>query len=114
MSERGIKAGIRLALGRGATRVFNNPVGVAIYPDGSRVPYGLVPGAADLIGWCSIEVTPDMVGKRVAVFTAIETKAPRGRRAAHQRNFIEAVRDAGGYAGFARTTEEAKKILEGE
>ena len=114
MSERSIKAAIRLAVSEPGTVLFNNPVGVAVYPDGSRVPYGLVPGAADLIGWRSVVVTPAMVGRRVAVFAAVETKAPRGRREQHQRNFVEQVREAGGLAGFARSVDEALKILGGE
>lgn len=35
-------------------------------------------GTPDLIGFDSVEITPDMVGKRVAVFTGTELKASRG------------------------------------
>lgn len=118
MSERNIKAAIRLALCAGDTRLFNNPVGVAIYPDGaggaSRVPYGLVPGASDLVGWHSVTITPQMVGQRVAIFAAVETKAPRGHKRAAQRQFIDAVLQAGGRAGFARSVDEAVKIIAGD
>lgn len=86
MSEAGIKREIRLAIGgRDDTRLFNNPVGVAIYPDGSRVNYGLHVGAADCVGWRSVEITADMVGKRVAVFCSIEVKGPRGRPTPEQK-----------------------------
>ena len=30
--------------------------------------------SSDLIGWTEIIITPEMIGKRVAVFTAIEVK----------------------------------------
>jgi hypothetical protein len=34
--------------------------------------YGLCLGSSDLIGWTIREITPDMVEKKVAVFTAIQ------------------------------------------
>ena len=92
-------------------RIFRNNVGVALYPDGSRVKYGLCTGSSDLIGYASITVTPDMVGSKVAVFTAIETKTRKGKQTAQQKNFIEQVRLFGGIAGVARTEEEAVKII---
>lgn len=114
MSEAGIKREIRLAIGgRDDTRLFNNPVGVAIYPDGSRVNYGLHVGAADCVGWRSVEITADMVGKRVAVFCSIEVKGPRGRPTPEQKNWSEQVRAAGGLAGFARSVADALKIITG-
>jgi hypothetical protein len=55
-----------------------------------------------------------MVGKRVAVFVAIETKSPRGRLTPEQRAFIETAKRMGALAGVARSVEEATTILEGE
>lgn len=94
-------------------RLFRNNVGTALYPDGSRVRYGLCPGSSDLIGWRSVTVTPDMVGKPVAVFTAIEVKRSHGhaRKQAGQQPFVDAVRAAGGIAGFARSEAEAAALL---
>ena len=57
--------------------LFRNNCGTALAPDGSgrRIKYGVAnPGGADLIGWESIEITPEMVGSKVAVFAAIECK----------------------------------------
>lgn len=69
-------------------------------------------GTSDLIGWTTMTITPDMVGRRVAVFTAIETKASGGgvKRDA-QKDFIANVLAAGGRAGFARSVEEARAII---
>jgi hypothetical protein len=39
----------------------------------------LCKGSADLIGYRTITITPDMVGQQVAVFTSIEVKTPTGR-----------------------------------
>ena len=111
--ERTIMRRILLALCRiTGVRLFRNNIGLAKYPDGSRVKYGLCPGSADLIGWRSMTVTPDMVGRKVAVFMAVETKAARGRVTAGQENFIDRVREAGGIAGVVRSEEEARGLIE--
>lgn len=74
---------------------------------------GLCKGSADLIGWRSIVITPDMVGRRVAIFAAVEVKARSGRLTAEQRAFLEAVWRAGGIAGVARSEAEAVALAEG-
>jgi hypothetical protein len=69
-------------------------------------------GAADLIGWTSMTITPDMVGCRVAVFTALEVKETAGgRKRDEQRNFIDQVRLAGGIASFVSSPEEAEHVV---
>ncbi|NIO83420.1 MAG: VRR-NUC domain-containing protein [Candidatus Aminicenantes bacterium] len=99
--------------GRPDVRLFRNNCGTAIMPDGSYVKYGLCnPGGSDLIGWRSITITPDMVGRRVALFTAIEVKSGKGRPDKDQRNFIKQVKKAGGLAGVARSPASAEKIID--
>ena len=111
-TERDILARIRLALGLlPGLRLFRNSSGVAVHGDGSRVPYGIGPGGADLIGWRSVVVTPEMVGSRVAVFAALEVKGMRGNLRQEQRQFLAAVEDAGGIAGVARSEGEARRLL---
>ncbi len=101
-----------LALGaRPDVRLFRNTVGVAVFPDGSRVAYGLSPGSSDIIGWQSVEVTQDMVGQKLAVFVAIEAKAEKGRVSPHQQQFIETVKQFGGIAGVARSPKEAMELI---
>ncbi len=92
-------------------RIFRNNVGVAIYSDGRRVRYGLCPGSSDLIGWKSVDVTPDMIGKKVAVFLAVEIKAGKTTVKEHQDNFIDVVREFGGIAGVVRDIEDVDKIV---
>ena len=112
MSEIGIQSSIMLALGRGMSRIFRNNCGVARFPNGSTVRYGVAnPGGSDLIGWTSITVTPEMVGQTVAVFVAVKVKDAKGRASAEQVNFINAVRRAGGRAGIARSVDEAEAIV---
>lgn len=67
------------------------------------ITFGLITGASDRIGWKSVLITPEMVGKKIAVFSAIECKTKRGRISADQDNFIKQVDDAGGIAFVARS-----------
>jgi len=71
-----------------------------------------VVGTPDLIGWTSMLITPDMVGGRVAVYTAIETRRTTGGRTSEdQKKFIAQVLKAGGIAGVANSPEAAKEIV---
>ena len=72
--------------------------------------FGLGKGTADLIGWKSINVTPDMVGKKIAVFTAIEVK-DKSKPEPAQIDFLNELNDAGGYAGVAHNLDEALEII---
>jgi hypothetical protein len=102
---------IRLALGRGLVRLFRNNTGALKDQSGRMVTFGLCKGSSDLIGWRTITVTPDMVGRQLAVFAAIEVK-DKGRATPEQLAFIEVVRKAGGLAGVARSIEEGQRILD--
>jgi hypothetical protein len=74
------------------------------------VQFGLCKGSADLIGWRTVTVTPDMVGQRIAVFTSIEVKTPTGRLRPEQQQWLDAVQAAGGIAGVARSVEDAQRL----
>ena len=101
-----------LALSGLGARVFRNNVGLAVYPDGSRVKYGLCVGSSDIIGFVPVVITPDMVGQTVAVFLAVETKA--GTKATKEQDaFIAMVQRFGGRAGVARSDEDAIAVAAG-
>ena len=104
---------IRLALGsRSDLRLFRNQVGSLPDPrTGRLVTFGLARGSADLIGWRTVTVTPDMVGQQVAVFTSIEVKTPTGRLRPDQQAWLSVVRDAGGICGIARSVNDAHAIV---
>lgn len=74
---------------------------------------GLPPGFADLFGLVAVEITPDMVGKNLAVFTALEVK-DGARVSPLQRNFINAVNDNGGRAGVVRSVDDAERLVFGK
>jgi len=75
------------------------------------VTFGLCKGSADLIGWRSVTITPEMVGQQVAVFTSIEVKSSSGRVKPEQQQWLNAVQAAGGIAGVARSVGEAMDLL---
>ena len=111
--ETDLQQRIRLALGtRHDLRIFRNQVGSLPDPrTGRLVQFGLARGSADLIGWRTVVVTPEMVGQRIAVFTSLEIKTPTGRLAPGQRHWLHAVHQAGGIAGVARSVQDALQIV---
>lgn len=112
MTESALLADVRLALSRGPTRLFRNQCGALEDKRGRWVQFGVgSPGGSDLLGWHTVTVTSEMVGQRIAIFTAIECKAPRGRLTTEQAAFIAAVRAAGGIAGEVRSVEQAVRLL---
>jgi len=113
MNETTILQRIRLALGRvPGLRLFRNNVGGLKDQFGRFVKFGLNPGSGDLIGWRSVEVTPDMVGKRIAVFTSVEVKTPTGKIRPDQIVWQKNVADAGGIAIIVRSEEEALDAIQ--
>ena len=111
MSETPIMQRIRLALSRMGSRMFRNQVGTYQLIDGRWLSSGLCTGSSDLIGWTPTMITADMVGRTVAVFTAVEVKAFRGRARKEQNHFMDAVVNAGGIAGLARSEADAVDII---
>lgn len=108
------------------TRLWRNNVGEAwlgrnfvvrdgrlVSGDAMRVRYGLCVDSSDLIGPTSVIVTPEMLGTRVAIFTAIEVKSSSGRLSKGQGAFIQMVTGLGGRAGVARDCDEARRIITG-
>jgi hypothetical protein len=109
-SEQSIQQHIRLTCSTGSTRLFRNNTGTLRDANGRPVSFGLCKGSADLIGWRTVTITPEMVGQQVAVFTSIEVKTASGRLTPEQRQWLAAVETAGGIAGVARSVEDALRI----
>ena len=109
MTEREILRAIRLELGgRSDLVLWRNSTGTAEYYDRSgrphRVPYGLVPGASDLIGI----LAPS--GRLVA----LEVKTARGRVSKDQKMFLNLVRRMGGIGAVVRSVDDAIDAIEGD
>ena len=124
MKEMDILKTVMLNCCRGAVRLFRQNtgtgwVGVIVGRTKDTITLknprplnaGLCVGSSDLIGWKSVVITPDMLGKRVAIFTALEVKTEDGRATGAQRNFISNIRDCGGISGIVRSVEDALEIL---
>jgi hypothetical protein len=111
LTEQQIQQHIRLACGKGDCRLFRNNTGTLKDANGRPVQFGLCKGSADLIGWQTITITPDMVGQQVAVFLSIEVKTLTGRLRPEQQQWLDAVQAAGGVAGVARSVEDAEAIV---
>jgi hypothetical protein len=74
--------------------------------------------SSDLIGITKIVITPDMVGKTIGVFTAIEVKKedwnPNKKLDDHeikQLNFLNFVTSMGGISAFANSVDNLKLIF---
>lgn len=76
----------------------------------SPVKYGLCEGSSDRIGITTVIVTPEMVGRELGIFTAWEVKTQTGSADDKQKDFIAAVRRAGGLAGVVRSPDEAVAV----
>jgi len=112
-AETTLQQQIRLALGTlPYVRAFRNQVGSLPDPrTGRLVTFGLARGSADLVGWRTVTVTPDMVGTTVAVFLSIEVKTATGRLRPEQQQWLDAVQAAGGIAGIARSVPDALQLV---
>ena len=107
--------------------LMRNNSGACIDETGRLVRYGLGNiskkhsdqiKSADLVGITQVKITPEMVGRTLGVFTAIEVKKEAwnpdkklDKRETAQDNFIKWVRLNGGYAGFANSIDKLFEIL---
>lgn len=108
--EKTISARIRLAAPHHNTRLFRNMVGQYKIDD-RWIKYGLGKGSPDLVGWKTVEIVPEMVGQRIAVFVGIEVKATGETPRRNQKAWIKAITGACGLAGVVRDVEEAEAYL---
>jgi hypothetical protein len=110
-SEHEIQQRIRLACGRGPVRLWRNNTGALVDRQGRLVRFGLCRGSSDLIGLRSLEITPELVGQRIAQFVALEIKATGGAASPEQRAFLQTVEQLGGLAAICRSQAEAEQAL---
>lgn len=76
-----------------------------------KVSFGLQEGSQDLFGWVSVEITPEMVGKRIAIAAGIEVKRPGEKPKPHQENWARMMGDLGGICIVATSPEQALEEL---
>lgn len=87
-------------------------VGDVVVRQARRFHAGLCEGSSDYIGWTPVKITADMIGKEVAVFTAVEVKTRTGRPTDKQIKFLSAVGRSGGFGTICRSPEEAASFAQ--
>jgi hypothetical protein len=123
MRESSVSQRVQLeAAAEGVTLLRNNN-GAAFDKTGRLIRYGLGHVApdqplrsSDLIGWTPMVITPAMVGKVVAVFTAVEVKTegwklPTDEREKAQAKFLDLVRQSGGLSTFATSVKDVLRLI---
>ena len=125
-SEHEIQNEIRIAVGKEqSATLFRANVGEAwtgtlassnlnrvVIEDARRFRSGLPIGFPDLFGFRTVTVTPEMVGKKLAVFAFLEGKKPGGRTSKAQEKMHAFLHEAGAVGGVARSAEEAVTLLQ--
>lgn len=107
------QADLILKAPRVGARLLRNNVGQMTDQQGNVVRYGVGgPGGADLIGPTTIVITPEMVGREVAVFTAVEVKAQGRKPTDAQRAFLAMVKARGGIACLAYRLEDFHEAVD--
>jgi len=110
-------------------RLLRNNNG-AVEVDGRFIRFGLgniskrisdMMKSSDYIGVTKVVITQEMVGKTVGVITAIEVKPkgfnifrldfPKQSREFAQLNFLNFIREFGGFAGFVTSGDDLKTII---
>lgn len=122
-SEAEIQQAIQLEAPKMGVTLMRNNSGGFKDETGRLVRYGLGQvsnnqafKSSDLIGWTEIVVTPEMIGQRLAIFTAIEVKSEKWKpskdeREEKQNNFIKWVKSRGGIASMVNSVEEFVKVF---
>lgn len=87
----------------GAFRSIDNP---------KRIVKVGTAGISDAMAVVSIEVTPEMVGRRVGVAVGIEFKAEKGRQSDAQAAWQKAFEGCGGTYAIVRSVEDAVALVE--
>lgn len=125
-SESAVSSEIQLALAYAGAIVQRNNVGACEDKTGRIVRYGLMNESSqmnkrfkssDLICPVPVLITPQMVGTVIGAYVAIEAKREDWKfretdeHALAQMRYHDIIRSVGGFAGFARSPQEALRII---
>ena len=77
-----------------------------------RIRFGLAVGSGDLIGYRRVTITPEMVGRDVAVFLSCEVKTEKGPVREEQYRWAAHINSVGGIAVIARSLDAARAELD--
>lgn len=134
--ESKIQTDIRDKLSNGSVRLFRNTVGQGLMIShkhsftaqaiigkaidlvrslgghAQRIKFGLAVGSGDLIGYRRVTITPEMVGRDVAVFLSCEVKTEKGPVREEQHRWAAHINSVGGIAVIARSLDAARSELD--
>lgn len=96
-----------------AGQLYRIPADGVYIPHARPCAVGLAPETPDIVGMRSVTITPDMVGRTIAVFAGVEVKTEDGRIQAGQAHCIAVFSRMGARVGIARDIETARAILDG-
>ena len=111
--ETALQNRIRIRLSRACKDLvhFRNSVGALKDENGRMVQFGLGTGSPDLVGYKKVTVTPDMVGKDLAIFVGMEIKMPGKKPRADQKHWLDSLAASGGIAGFVTSEDQALDLV---
>ena len=136
VGESKIQTDIRDKLSNGRVRLFRNTVGQGLMiahkhsfttqaiigkvidlvrslgGHAQRIKFGLAVGSGDLIGYRRVTITPEMVGRDVAVFLSCEVKTEKGPVREEQYRWAAHINSVGGIAVIARSMDAARAELD--
>lgn len=116
--EAPILADVRLEASKIGCRLFRNNRGLFYTLNGDKTRAGLeADGASDLIGFAPVTITPDMVGKTLAVLLVAETKKSTWKKPStdterQQEKFINFINKSGGIGFFINDPQALKKSVD--
>ena len=87
----------------GVFRSMNDPA--------RRVRVGTA-GMSDALAVVEVEITPEMVGKRVGVAVGLEFKSGSGKQSKAQAAWQRALEKSGGKYALIRSVDDAEKVVE--
>lgn len=128
MSESEVQQKVQIEAAYYGCQLMRNNSGAFIDKDGRQIRFGLGNTSkqhneriktSDLIGFTTVTITPEMVGMKLAVFTAVECKEGKWKPGSNPREraqsaFIEWVKKSGGIAGFAASVNDFVSIMKGQ
>ena len=136
VGESKIQTDIRDKLSNGRVRLFRNNVGQGLMIShkhsftgqaiitkvidlvrslgghAQRIRFGLAVGSGDLIGYQTVTITPEMVGRQVAVLLSCEVKTEKGPVREEQYRWAAHINSVGGIAVIARSLDAARAELD--
>jgi len=112
MGEITVQNECRLKASEMGSTLWRNNVGGFRNDQGRWINFGLCVGSSDLIGFTPVTITEDMVGKVLAVFTAMEVKTETGTLRKEQKKYISFVQKHGGIAGVVKSKKDVENLLD--